>query len=207
MTLLSWTGDATRAVNLWRRWYLAHILPRPNGQPLRRCWPAPAPMTGEEFTAATEANQIRLYRALSALRHRPRRLVDRRRLVPLPRRDRARGWWRDRHLGARPGALSPTGCGRCPSTSAESGRGLLVWFEPERVRPGTWLDLEHPEWLLRLAGDDNAPAQPGQPGCRQWLTDHVCRLIQDNGIGIYRQDFNFAPLEYWRGTSPPTARA
>ena len=38
----------------------------------------------------------------------------------------------------------------------------------------------------------------GNPACRQWLTDHVCRLIQDNGIKIYRQDYNFAPLEHWR---------
>ena len=26
----------------------------------------------------------------------------------------------------------------------------------------------------------------------------MCRLIKDNGIRIYRQDFNFEPLEYWR---------
>ena len=38
----------------------------------------------------------------------------------------------------------------------------------------------------------------GNPSCRQWLTDHVCRLIRDNGIKIYRQDHNFEPLRYWR---------
>ena len=38
----------------------------------------------------------------------------------------------------------------------------------------------------------------GNPECRQWLTDHVCRLIKDNGIKIYRQDHNFPPLEHWR---------
>ena len=38
----------------------------------------------------------------------------------------------------------------------------------------------------------------GNPECRQWLTDHICNLIAANGIKIYRQDFNFPPLAYWR---------
>ena len=59
MTVLSWSGDATRAVNLWRRWYLAHILPRPNGQPMKPLLACAGTDEGEEFTAATEENQIR----------------------------------------------------------------------------------------------------------------------------------------------------
>ncbi|MCC7355613.1 MAG: hypothetical protein IT330_17880 [Anaerolineae bacterium] len=35
LAVLFWSGDSRRGVNLWRRWYLAHLLPRPNGQPLR----------------------------------------------------------------------------------------------------------------------------------------------------------------------------
>jgi alpha-galactosidase len=38
----------------------------------------------------------------------------------------------------------------------------------------------------------------GIPECRQWLTDHVCKLIQDNGVKVYRQDCNFTPIEHWR---------
>ena len=59
MTLLAWTGDQTRAINLWRRWYLAHVLPRPDGKPLPPLLVAAATDEGEEFTAATEENQIR----------------------------------------------------------------------------------------------------------------------------------------------------
>ena len=59
MTLMSWTGDETRAVNLWRRWYLAHILPRPNGEPLKPMLACATTDEGEEFTTATEENQIR----------------------------------------------------------------------------------------------------------------------------------------------------
>jgi len=32
----------------------------------------------------------------------------------------------------------------------------------------------------------------------QWLTDHVCKLIKEQGIDLYRNDFNMDPLEFWR---------
>ena len=66
------------------------------------------------------------------------------------------------------------------------------------MQPGTRLDVEHPEWLLRKEGDENGLLYLGNPECRQWLTDHVCGLIKENGIGIYRQDHNFPPLGHWR---------
>jgi len=56
-------GDETRAVNLWRRWYLAHILPPPDGQPLRPLL-ACAARTRRGVTAATEEKPAPLYGAL-----------------------------------------------------------------------------------------------------------------------------------------------
>jgi alpha-galactosidase len=49
-----------------------------------------------------------------------------------------------------------------------------------------------------VEGNENRLLYLGNPTCRQWLTDHVNRLIQENSIKIYRQDFNFPPLAYWR---------
>ena len=92
----------------------------------------------------------------------------------------------------------PNGLKPVSDRAARHGADLLVWFEPERVQPGTKLDLERSEWLLRTQGNDNSLLDLGNPECRQWLTDHVCRLIEDNGIKIYRQDHNFQPLEHWR---------
>jgi len=66
------------------------------------------------------------------------------------------------------------------------------------MRPGTELDRNHPEWLLKVGDNEDRLLNLGIPACRQWLTDHVCALIQDNGIKVYRQDHNFPPLEYWR---------
>jgi alpha-galactosidase len=47
-------------------------------------------------------------------------------------------------------------------------------------------------------GEDNRLLNLGNPECRRWLTDHVCGLIRDHGLRIYRQDHNFEPLRFWR---------
>ncbi len=197
ITVLSWSGDASRAVNLWRRWYLAHILPRPDGQPMQPHLACAATDEGEEFTAATEANQIRYIQAFNERGIRPD------------------VWWIDAgwypcfdEKGERRWPITgtwepdperfPRGMKPVSDTAARHGADLLVWFEPERVRPGTMLDTEHPECLLDAEGDVNRLLFLGSPACRQWLTDHVSNLIADNGIKIYRQDFNFEPLPHWR---------
>ena len=198
MTVMSWTGDVPRAVNLWRRWYRAHILPRPLGRPLGPRLVGFGTSEGEEFTAATEENQLRYIE----------RWVDLG--IPIDVWWIDAGWypcWHEKD-GQRRWTMTGTwkpdperfrrGFMPVSRAAARHGADLLVWFEPERVVPGTQLDREHPEWLLKVEGNENRLLNLGIPACRQWLTDHVCALIRDNGIGIYRQDFNFEPLEYWR---------
>lgn len=197
ITLLFWAGDNTRAVNLWRRWYLAHIMPRPNGKPMQPHLVCSGTDEAEEFTAATEENQKRFIQKFK------QEGID------------FDVWWIDagwypcyneQHVRRwvitgtwEPDAERfPNGLGPVSDTVTQHGADLLVWFEPERVRPGTKLDVEHPEWLLHAEGNENGLLYLGNPACRQWLTDHVCQLIQDGGIKIYRQDFNFPPLEHWR---------
>ena len=197
MTLLFWAGDDARAINLWRRWYLAHIMPRPNGQPMRPHLVCAGTDEAEEFTAATEENQIRYIDKFK------REGIDfdvwwiDAGWYPCYNQDHVRKWpitgtWQ-------PDAERfPRGLKPVSDHAAQNGADLLLWFEPERVRPGTQLDIEHPEWLLPAAGTENRLLYLGNSQARQWLTDHVCQLIQDNGIKIYRQDFNFPPLAHWR---------
>jgi alpha-galactosidase len=75
---------------------------------------------------------------------------------------------------------------------------LILWFEPERVTEGSWLAKNHPEWLL-----GRKLLHLGNPEARQWITNHVDGLIREQGIDLYRQDFNMDPLEYWRKNDPP----
>lgn len=197
VTILSWAGDASRAVNLWRRWYLAHILPRPNGHPMKPLLACCGTDEGEEFTAATEENQLRYMERFK------QRGIDfdvwwiDAGWYPCTNKEGERKWWITGTWEPDP-ARFPHGLKPVSDRAAQDNAALLVWFEPERVQPGTRLDVERPEWLLRAKGSDNSLLYLGNPACRQWLTDHVCRLIQDNGIRIYRQDHNFPPLEHWR---------
>ena len=80
---------------------------------------------------------------------------------------------------------------------------LLVWFEPERVLVGTEIDLEHPDFLLYYTGENewlrqNRLLNLGNPRALAWITDRINKLIRENGIRIYRQDFNFPPMPYWQ---------
>ena len=43
----------------------------------------------------------------------------------------------------------------------------------------------------------------GDPAARQWLTDHIDHLLTEQGIDLYRQDFNMDPLPYWRANDAP----
>ena len=92
------------------------------------------------------------------------------------------------------------------------GLGFVLWFEPERVCPGTWLYENHPEWLIMPSAEITARRAKefypdkvealldlGNAEARQWLTEHVSGMIENLGITVFRQDFNIAPLDYWRG--------
>ena len=83
------------------------------------------------------------------------------------------------------------------------GMGLILWFEPERVHQGTWLDREHHDWVLRLPDNPNGLLDLGHPQARRWLTEHISEMIEREGISIYRQDFNIDPLPFWRATDAP----
>ncbi len=93
-----------------------------------------------------------------------------------------------------------------PVSDAAHGAGMkfLIWFEPERVRPRSELHREHPEFLLSCEENpDNFLLDLGNPTAYDWLVERLSSLITEFGIDIYRQDFNFDPLPYWRRADAP----
>jgi alpha-galactosidase len=99
-----------------------------------------------------------------------------------------------------PRGLRPVGdaCGRL-------GLKFLVWYEPEDVKPGTKIAREHPAFILpvRKARGEGGLFDLGNPQARRWMTDLLIRQIAEFNIHTYRNDFNMAPLEYWRQNDPP----
>ncbi|HBP38678.1 MAG TPA: hypothetical protein DD640_08060, partial [Clostridiales bacterium] len=89
-----------------------------------------------------------------------------------------------------------------------SGMRFIVWFEPERVQPGTEVDTEHPEWLL--IPDDPAKERRlfnlSIPEAAAWLFDKIAQVIEESSIDFYRQDFNIDPLPFWRRADEPGRR-
>jgi len=67
--------------------------------------------------------------------------------------------------------------------------------------------VNHPEWLLRYDGGDvnESLLDLGNPAAWNWLVEHVSRTIQEQGIDLYRQDFNLDPLPFWRAQDAPDA--
>jgi alpha-galactosidase len=207
ISIMAWDGTERRAVNLWRRWYRDHVMPRPAGKVVTPLLAASATDEGVEFTAADEQNQLRYQDRFAA------KGVD----YDVwwidagwyPCRDEAgvadwtiTGTWRA-DTSRFPRGLRPVADG-----AASHEAGLLLWFEPERVVPGTELASTHPEWMLdRPRATTGGRVRPRElsclldlsnPDCRSWLADYLDEMISSYGLSIYRQDFNFPPLEYWR---------
>jgi len=99
----------------------------------------------------------------------------------------------------------PEGIKQISELAEENGAGLVVWFEPERLVHGSFLyekGLENPQWTVDLdpGDEDNTRIMfnLANDGAREFLTDYIGKFIYDNKIAVYRQDFNFEPLEYWQ---------
>jgi len=88
----------------------------------------------------------------------------------------------------------------------KAGAKFMVWFEPERVIRGTQWAEEHPGWMLDIP-DSNKDTyllfDLGNEEARVWLSKYIARMIRENGIDYYRQDFNMQPDIYWKANDEP----
>jgi len=184
-------GDAIDGQNLWRRWMLAHNVPRPAGKPLT------------PFTAVCMG--------LRQDEEGEKRYID----AFVKARVRLDYWWMDAgwypcipdwtQIGTWEPDLQrfPHGIRAVSDHAHAAEMKLVLWFEPERVRAATWLAKTHPEWLLHIDGNDDYLLNLGDETARLWLTEHVSRFISEQGVDLYRQDFNMDPLPYWREHDTP----
>ena len=195
IVLQFWRGDWIGAQNTWRRWMLAHNLPRPGGQQVRPTLAANSGAQFGEMIHANEANQL-----LFIDRYREERFgLD--------------YWWMDAGWYVNNGrwqepivwradpARFPHGLRAITDHAHAAGLKAIVWFEPERVMPSNALFQQHPEWLLpnRISKRLSKLLYLGNPATRTWLTDLISGIITAEGIDVYRQDFNvLEPVELWR---------
>lgn len=194
--LLVWQGeDESIGFNRLRRFLLQHHVPRRHGKPVTLPFACTSCGPPDEANQATEQSQLEF--ASHFVQYGVEYLwLD-------------AGWfegrwpngvgnWFPRKDGF-PRGLRPLSDG----VRRMGMKGLLLWFEPERVYQGTWLDREHPDWLLRLPDNPNRLLHLGHPAALNWLIEHLSRMIEHEGIAVYRQDFNIDPLPFWRSADAP----
>ncbi len=83
----------------------------------------------------------------------------------------------------------------------EAGLKFLLWFEPERVSPGTTLASEHPEWIITTNGDPMSQGglfDLGSPAAREFMTRYLKEAIREYHMDVLRIDFNIDPLPFWQ---------
>ena len=195
IVLQRWKGDLTGSQNVWRRWMLAHNLPRPGGKlPSAQFAAGSAPYTNEAVTATTENQKA---------------FIDRYEMGGV----KFDYWWMDAGWYPCQGGWWNTGTWevdvqRFPKGLREisnhlhgKGEKLTLWFEPERVASNTWLANNHPEWIL--GGKNGGLVNLGNPDAWKWVVDRIDTLITEQGVDLYRQDFNMDPLGAWRANDAP----
>ncbi len=190
IVLQFWQGDWIRAQNVWRRWMMAHSMPKPGGQ-----LPPPQVLgcssrAYEEMIKADEDKQIMF--------------IDR----YIEEGIKLDYWWMDAgwyvqeegwpQVGTWEVDLKrfPHGFRAISDHAHSKGIKILVWFEPERVAHNTWITKNHPEWVL--GGAKGGLLNLGNPEAAAWLVEHIDTLLTEQGIDFYRQDFNMDPLGLWR---------
>ena len=181
-------GDWIRGQNLWRRWMVAHNLPRPGGKLVPTHYAA---CFGTDLvpTAADELAVIDGFQ---------------REGIQLDYWILDSGWFSGRgNWFENTGSWEvdtqrfPKGVREVSDRSHAHGMDFVLWFEPERAWSGTWLALQHPEWIL--GGADGGLVNLGNREAWKWVVERIDSLINSEGVDVYRQDFNIDPLGFWRG--------
>lgn len=88
----------------------------------------------------------------------------------------------------------------------KNGMRFIIWFEPERIVKGTDIYNAHPEWLISVDNSSDCLFNLADNAAAEFLTELLSSRISENGIDVYRQDFNMSPLEYWRKNDIPNRR-
>lgn len=207
--LLFWKGeDRMIGHNQFRQFILAHHSRKINGcfaeYPLSGSFDYGDPEPCGEYNCLTEEYAIALVKRYQQFRILPEVFwLDAGWYTGCGWDKEKGGWWQNVGNWTVDKERFPNGLKPVSDAVHETGAKFMVWFEPERVRPGTQIDREHPEWLLRLPGNDNYLFDLGNKDALVWLTDHISNMIKKEGIDYYRQDFNFDPMPYWEANDKP----
>lgn len=203
--VMSYSGDWIDGQNQFRRLMLARFTPK--NHPPMTLMPVQAGVHGiYRFNETSEEKLVKLAADVAALK------------LPLDCYHLDAGW----NEGGFPKGQGnpqadpvrfPNGLAPVGAAVRRTGMRFLAWFEPERVMRGTWMEHEHPGWLLKpTATPDRLRYQErdgflllnlGNPEARQWAIESVSKEVTRSGLDFYRQDFNLYPAYFWHTDEKP----
>ncbi|MCL5102721.1 MAG: alpha-galactosidase [Armatimonadetes bacterium] len=198
-----YSGDWVRAQNVWRKWMIDYNVPRQGGKALPVRLAADSSIQFGEMVYADTQSQLTFID----------RYIEEK--IPIDYWWMDAGWYPHNKKEGWPNTGTwevdekrfPGGFRPITDHAHQKGIDTIVWFEPERVTPGTWL-YGHPEWLLTNPKEPNGwkLLDMGNPDARKWVTDHIDKMLTEQGIDLYRQDFNIDPLVFWRAADSEDRR-
>jgi len=200
--LLFWKGeDRMTGHNQFRRFVLAHhtrmIDGKPGELPLSAALSRGGPGPCNEFTCLTESYALATIERFKQFNILPEVFwID-------------AGWYPCNGKWSNVGSWVvnkenfPNGLKPVSDAAHQVGAKFLLWFEPERVTSGTWIYEKHPEWVSEIPTESKKLFIMGNNDARNWLIDHISDMIRNEGIDIYRQDFNMNPYPHWINMDPP----
>ncbi|MBR3767340.1 MAG: alpha-galactosidase [Clostridia bacterium] len=199
ITALFYEGDENKGTNLWRRFFLKHILPvGKNGDKISPIMFLHTHMIGgfAEFEGITTENQLEAIETYIKRGLKPDCWWIDAGWYPCEHR-----WWNVGDWTPNPEQL-PDGFKPISDKLHENGIELLVWFEPERAMAGSKMDFLHPEWCLKAHNNEGEEESVrlldySDPECFEFILNLLDAHIKTGGIDIYRQDFNFTPDKYF----------
>jgi alpha-galactosidase len=203
--VMNYGGDWIDGQNQFRRLMLAHGTPK--NHPPMTLMPVQAGVHGIfPFNETSEEKLVKLAADVAALK------------LPLDCYHLDAGW----NEGGFPRGQGnpqadpvrfPNGLASVGAAVRKTGMRFLAWFEPERAMRGTWLEREHPDWLLKPTGtpeglryqerDGFLLLDLGNPDARQWAVESVSEEVTRSGLDYYRQDFNLYPAYFWHTDEKP----
>ena len=208
VVMLPYEGrDADRATNLWRAWFLKYNLPRANakGDPIK-----PFATCNFAFDTGLPNSDGSISERSTTWRRTLDKLTKERMLPNFKWLDA--GWYSDPAGNTVPtdwwgtvGAWEvdrvkwPGGALReCSEECHARGLKTLAWFEPERVT--NIGDLSKNYGYNERWGAQNGKVitnNLGDDDCLAWTLRRIVKMMDENGIDLYREDNNSDPAKQW----------
>ncbi|MBE6637063.1 MAG: alpha-galactosidase [Ruminococcaceae bacterium] len=93
--------------------------------------------------------------------------------------------------------LFPHGLAAVSDKLAENGQNLLLWFEPERARPNSWIVETYPQYFLPTNDANTMTFDFTSDEATDFMIAFIGGFIEENKLTWYRQDCNLNITQAW----------